>query len=322
MVNRVDRSKHFKSFDDPFFVQNRDQITIFDFHIHTNASPDSRATPKSIYEQAARPFSPGGFDDYYEYAHTFLDSIAFADHDSMRNNRLAAHLAKETGLLQVFGVELTTSYNGVFPHIVLLHHQQQVLDSLYVALNQSVINTPKYLPMMMRSLWYAALRYPTVLPLEHVLEVLQDFPEILVIAPHPEVGGRRNLVTGVNLKKGRNRPMTSLTLDEIEDLLHYNVIDGIEVTNEKYNPEVDKDRLAFCEEFNLPGFGFSDAHTPLAVGSVASWVDGKYEDGEALLVALRTQPVGTVMQHIGVKEKSKKSDGEFVPVSRQVLQPA
>jgi len=322
VVNRVDRSKHFKSFDDPFFTKNRDDITIFDFHIHTSASPDSKSKPQSIFEQASKPFVGNSFNRHYEHAHNFLDAIAFTDHDSMKNNGLAAKLAKETGLLQVFGVEFTTTHNGVFPHIVLLHHQQQVLDSLYIALNQSVINTPTFLPQMMRSLWYAGLRYPTVLPLEKVLQVLQDFPEILVIVSHPEVGERRNVVTGVNLKKRRNRPITSLTLDEVEDLLHYNVIDGLEVTNEKYDPEMDPDRLAFCEELNIPGFGFSDAHIPHAVGSVASWVEGKFEDGESLLAALRTQPVGTVMQHVSVKEKSKKRVRDSELLRGPSLQPA
>jgi hypothetical protein len=319
VVNRVDRSNHFKSFDDPFIIENRDQITIFDWHIHS-LGPDSNSKPADIYHQASTPFLEQGFKRQYAYAQTFLDSVALSDHDTMQNNEEAARLAKETGLLHILGVELTTSFNGIFPHILLFHHQQQVLDSLFVALKQSMITVPTYLPMMMRSLLYAGLRYPTAPNLEQVLEVLQDFPDILVIVPHPEVGERRDLLTGTNFNKRRNRPLTSLTLDEVETFLPH--IDGIEIINGQYNPGIDKARLDFCEEFDLPGFGFSDAHTAIKVGSVASFVSGKFADSESLLQAVKTLSVGTVTQHVSVKEKGKSPGRQSRPVPQTILQPA
>lgn len=321
MVNRVDRSKHFKSFDDPFFLQNRDKITIFDFHVHS-IGPDSNSCPVDIIQQASRPFTKNRFQNLYEQANTFLDALALSDHDSMAQTAEAAKLAHEVGLLYVLGVELTTHFNGFYPHILLFHSQQEVFDSLFNALNQSLISIPTYLPTMLRSLLYAGLRFPTAPRLEKVMEVLQDFPDILVIVPHPEVGDRRDLIAGTNLKKFRNRPITSLTLDEVHGLLHYNVIDGVEIVNERYQPSLDNTRLAFCEDSGLSGFGFSDAHSARSVGSVASWTTGKFQNAESLLAALKHQPIGTVMQHIREPEKSKRLAEVHHLTRSPILQPA
>lgn len=269
-MSLVDKSRQFIPLSQ--LEGQRDRITIFDEHTHTNRSPDGIDHWKTVITAAKK---------------SGLDGIANTEHDTVSKQQKMSELAEELGLLFIHGLELTTRYKNVFPHIIILNKERQILKELLK--NIKVNPSEPLLPLALRAPLYALSVYPVAIALEELVEWLQDHPKTIAIAAHPSTGKPRKKSDSVISHFGKE--MTSIRLSELEKFLE--VIRGIEIINSQPDPELDKERLAFAQVNQLIVFGGSDAHQAEKVGDVVTWVEGKYQTSSDLIDALKTRPTGT-----------------------------
>ncbi len=250
----------------------RDEITIFDEHTHTDRSPDGLDHWKKVIAAAS---------DIH------LDALANTEHDTVSKQMKMAALAKELGLLLIHGVEITTKYKNIFPHIVLFSKERKALKDLLSYVRFNPADLP--LPMLIKAPLYALSVYPVAIALEELLDWLDDNKDTFAIAAHPSTG--QPIKRGESLLSYTGKELTSITLTDLEKFIGR--IKGIEIINSFPNPQLDQERLAFAIANELIVFGGSDAHEASKIGDVVTWIEGKYKTTEELLKAIKTKPTGT-----------------------------
>ena len=215
---------------------------LVDLHIHTKFPGIGSDSRMSFETAATRAVEVG------------LVAVAITNHDHPSRD----HSLKE-GLLTLSGVEFTTiSKRGKiarhFPHVLMVNLSNNAYN------DAKRFSIPFHLPTLKEALTWA-----------------RNYPEALVIAPHPSPKG--NLI--------------SLTFDEIRQYREY--FDAIEVINggaevlpsgEFTSPTTKqwyKERLALALELDLTPVANSDAHKASSIGKVATIIfDNPQTTGEIM----------------------------------------
>jgi len=137
-MSLVDKSRQFIPLSQ--LEGQRDRITIFDEHTHTNRSSDGIDHWKTDITAAKK---------------SGLDGIANTEHDTVSKQQKMSELAEELGLLFIHGLELTARYKNVFPHIIILNKERQILKELLK--NIKVNPSEPLLPLALRAPLYALI---------------------------------------------------------------------------------------------------------------------------------------------------------------------